>query len=580
MAHMIPPRAAPDTRSPGEIEVFGRLKDDPATEGWIVLHSLDVAEHRTQLAGEVDFVAIVPGQGILCIEVKGCRSLRREHGWWYYGVDSEPDKRGPFRQASNAMYSVRDYLVERDGRLRRLLYWSAVIFPFVDIDVESVEWHSWQLVDKRRFDEAPLSSQLLNVLHSAHDLAAQRGWYQSDLARPNMAVSRLAASYLRPEFEVFESPAARAKRRATEIKRYTEEQFGALDAMEDNERVIFTGPAGTGKTLLAIEAARRGAADGRSVLFLCFNQLLCSWLKEQVADLPNVTISTLHSHMLAFVGGQPPEQATHAYWSSSLPEEASYALLAGEQEPHDLLIVDEAQDILAPAYLDFLDLCLHGGLESGRWMLFGDFEMQMIYGQQASLVHDLLGQRLGHVPRYSLRNNCRNTPRIAETIRLLGHMKPGYKRILRPDNNVEPKIHTYSTENQQRKLLAKSLETLLEEGIFPKDIVVLTSHGGDTLVPSLLGKEWHERLIPLSRARVVREANDRIRHGTIYYFKGMEAPAIVVAGLDSVTTEKGASLLYIALSRALHHLIVLLSEDLRRELLAAFISQSEGANNG
>ena len=584
MAHMIPLYIAPDTKSPGEVEVFERLKNDPATEEWIVLHSLDIAEHHTQLAGEIDFVAIVPGQGILCIEVKGCRSLRRERGWWFYGANSEPDKRGPFRQASNAMYSVRDYLFMRDERLRRLLYWSAVIFPFVDIDEKSAEWHSWQLIDRRWFDETPLSGNLIKVLECAHDLAAQRGWYQSDLARPTVATSRLAANFLRPEFEVFESPAARAKRRATEIKRYTEEQFGALDAMENNERVIFTGPAGTGKTLLAIEAARRGAVNGSSVLFLCFNRLLGSWLKAQMADLPQVTVSTLHSHMLAIAGGKPPEQATHAYWSSSLPEQASYALLdglSGEEELYDLLVIDEAQDILAPAYLDFLELSLDGGLESGRWLLFGDFEMQMIYGQQARSIYNLLEDRLRHAPRYALRNNCRNTPRIAETIRLLGQMNPGYKRILRPDNNVEPKIRTYSTDNQQRKLLIKSLEELLKEGVAPEDIVILTSHGGDTFVPSLLGEAWHDRLVPLSQSsRTRQEVNGCIRHGTIYYFKGMEAPAVVVAGMDDVTTEKGTSLLYIALSRALHRLVVLLSEDLRRELLATLISQSEGVNNG
>ena len=48
-------------------------------------------------------------------------SLRRENGDWYYGREPKPDRRGPFRQASEAMYSVKHYLEERDKRLRPLL---------------------------------------------------------------------------------------------------------------------------------------------------------------------------------------------------------------------------------------------------------------------------------------------------------------------------------------------------------------------------------------------------------------------------------------------------------------------------
>ena len=113
MARMIPPRILPDCSSLGEQEIFRRLKDDPETNDWIVLHSLDVAEHMTSIAGEIDFVAIVPGKGVLCVEVKGCKSLRRHDGLWYYGKAPSPDARGPFKQASTAMHSIRTKLAKR-----------------------------------------------------------------------------------------------------------------------------------------------------------------------------------------------------------------------------------------------------------------------------------------------------------------------------------------------------------------------------------------------------------------------------------------------------------------------------------
>ncbi|MHB9053517.1 MAG: hypothetical protein ACYC5F_05970 [Thermoleophilia bacterium] len=46
MARMIPPVVHPGCGSPGEVDVFERLRDDPSTGEWIVLHSLDVSNHR------------------------------------------------------------------------------------------------------------------------------------------------------------------------------------------------------------------------------------------------------------------------------------------------------------------------------------------------------------------------------------------------------------------------------------------------------------------------------------------------------------------------------------------------------
>jgi hypothetical protein len=583
VARMIPPRAGSDTRSHGEKEVFERLRNESGTEDWIVLHSLDIAEHDTQPAGEADFVIIVPGHGILCLEVKGCHSLRRENGEWYYGRDSRPDRRGPFRQAANAMYSIKHYLEERDQRLQSLLYWSAVVFPYVDVPYESIEWQDWQLIDRQSFDNAPLAASILHVLECAHELVANTpyaAWYHPLKSRPSASNSNLAAHMLRPRFETYQSPADRARRRAEEIKHFTEEQFGALDAMEDNERVVFNGPAGTGKTLLAIEAARRGAADGKTVLLLCFNRLLGNWLRTQIDDNPRVTVRTLHAHMLAVLGGSLPEAATSAYWTTILPEQASYALLDalnGDADPYDLLVVDEAQDILVPAYLDFLELCLSGGLSSGRWLMFGDFELQIIYGDRASTVRTILAQRLGQSPRFSLRTNCRNTPRIAETVRLLGQMNPGYKRILRPDNWIEPRIYYYSTDNQKRKLLAKTLDGLLEEGFSPNDIVILTSDAGGTTIPKLLGEAWSDRL--LSLAKSTGDA-DRILFGSIHSFKGMEAPAVVVTGVSDITTERSVSLLYIGLSRALHRLVILFSDAVQHDLRALLAAQNKELADG
>jgi hypothetical protein len=70
MARMIPPEVYGDCASRGEKELFLRLRDAPETKDWIAFHSLDIANHRKQVQGEIDFVVIVPSKGILCVEVK------------------------------------------------------------------------------------------------------------------------------------------------------------------------------------------------------------------------------------------------------------------------------------------------------------------------------------------------------------------------------------------------------------------------------------------------------------------------------------------------------------------------------
>ena len=277
MARMIPPAISPSCSSPGEKEIFARLKNEPGTQDWIVLHSLDIAHHLRQIVGEADFVIIVPTLGVLCLEVKACHSLERRDGLWYYGRDPQGDPRGPFKQSSEAMHSLRQQVVRSSPALSRVPFWSAVAFPYIAFSVTSDEWHSWQLIDAPRFRRQPLATLIRAILHSARShLNSQPSatWFHETDRFPDQQQAAAIARILRPSFEFIEKAPERCARQQADILRYTEEQFGALDAMAENDRVLFTGPAGTGKTVLAVEAARQAADAGNNVLFLCYNRLL------------------------------------------------------------------------------------------------------------------------------------------------------------------------------------------------------------------------------------------------------------------------------------------------------------------
>ncbi len=569
MARMIPPELYPECASPGEREIFRRLQNSPDTRGWIVLHSLEIAHHRRKVAGEADFVVIVPGKGILCVEVKACSRLLRKDGNWYYGADPKADPRGPFKQASEAMHSIRRRIIGQCPDLSRVLFWSAVVLPYVAFDQSSGEWHAWQVVDAATLRSRSIASALGEVLDNARGYTKSKlgaTWFAPDSAEPSVDQCDAIANLLRPDFEFFESPADVISRNAGELRKYTAEQMGALDAMAQNPRTVFAGPAGTGKTLLAIEAAKRARASGKRVLLVCFNRLLGRWLEEQTSTLkPAVSASTLHKHMLSTAGGASPSSSSESYWNSELPSKAIEALLQkeGNADVFDELIVDEAQDVLRSTYLDYLDLNLAGGLSSGRWRMFGDFEKQAIYGAPEVDLDLFVGTRGGHAPIYSLRANCRNTPRIASLTLMLGGLSPDYSRVLRPDNHVEPELKYFRDSGDQRALLTQVVRKLIDEGCPEKDIVILSRRSDEACAASYLD--------PAAVGRKVKPfgawGGEGVRYSSIHAFKGLESPVIVVTDIDQVSDEMSAPLFYVAVTRALHRLVILLNVNAREEVL-------------
>ena len=62
------------------------LAEDDAHPDWIVLHSQDIARHRSQMEGEIDFLIFAPGLGVLVLEVKGCSRHLPGGRRWFYGV--------------------------------------------------------------------------------------------------------------------------------------------------------------------------------------------------------------------------------------------------------------------------------------------------------------------------------------------------------------------------------------------------------------------------------------------------------------------------------------------------------------
>lgn len=558
---MLPAVIDPDTPSPGELSLFRRLERDPGTADWVVLHSLELPNHVSQVRGELDFLVLIPELGFLCVEVKAHREVRRdENGMWHLG-HQRPTGKSPFQQASKNMYSVLELLRQSRVDMDRVPMSFLVAFTDARFSAPEMEWHPWEVVDLVRLQRESIAAVCRRSLS-----LARRHMGRDSSPGPSREDCDRVAAFLRPMCETATTRKDRREGHAAEVTTFTKLQFRALDAMDPNlnPRVIFEGPAGTGKTFLALEAARRAVFRGDRVLVVCFNRLLGHWLHEQLQDFgASVDAGTLARFMRRSIGATTPGASTSPdYWRRSLPLAAADALLArSDGATFDTLIVDEAQDLLHQEWLDVLDLALVGGLSAGSWLMFGDFAKQAIYESSDIPLEEFSVSR-GSPPIYSLRENCRNTRVIAGLASSLGGLTPGYDSVLRPSLGDPPQYRFYGDSAEQQALLAQVLDALASDGFAGEDVVVLSpvTKGAVNQLPN----PWRQRLRPAGD----HPYRGYVRFATIHAFKGLEARAVILTDIEQVQGEKAEALFYTGLTRATERLIVLADKRVREDLIA------------
>jgi superfamily I DNA and RNA helicase len=137
-----------------------------------------------------------------------------------------------------------------------------------------------------------------------------------------------------------------------EILEATRSQYKVLSLLHRQKRALISGPAGSGKTFLALEKARRIVEkhSSKRVLLVCFNIRLSRHLSKLTSGLPQVDVFYFHQLCLAFcrkagIKLMPADKAKSIedYYLFDLPEGFMKALDV-VAERYDALIVDEGQD--------------------------------------------------------------------------------------------------------------------------------------------------------------------------------------------------------------------------------------------
>ena len=514
---------------------------DQLGPGDLVIPGKRVTDHLKD--HEVDFVVAIEGAGIVCIEVKGGEVWHDGQTWWQGGRGHQHEIE-PVRQARDACYALRDY-IEMDPRWTqgRLRWDHVVVLPNTELPdgFALAECPRWKIID--RTDLPNLFAKVRAILLT------------QEIDRPFLTAAGIAElkEALSGRGLPQRSVVARALENEDAADILTEHQSVILDAIRLLHRVEIRGGAGSGKTFLAMEQARRLARDGQRVALVCYSHGLASYLER-------ITATWSRRQQPAYVGefhdlgkrwGAPegPDESvrnddTVQFWEHDLP--IHMADLAAQLEPghrFDAIVVDEAQDF-ADAWWDPLLAALKDEDTGGLY----------VFTDEGQRVFNRLGSPPVPLVPLILDQNLRNTRQIANAfqplvdhpMRFLGGEGPAVKYV---PCSREDAMGAGDDE----------VELLLDQGWRPEDVALLTTGSRHP--------EQVERQAAGSAAYWDSFWDaEQVFYGHVLGFKGLERRAVVLVVNEASAFERSRERLYVGLSRARDQLVVCGDPDFLREV--------------
>lgn len=573
MARILPTYVDRSCKSTGEKQMFDLLQRSSFTKDWVILHSLNLSQHSKRLYGEIDFLLLIPSGGVYVMEVKS-GGVKCVDGVWYmtnrYGATNKSAV-GPFNQARDAMFSLRSAIEKHFGKGHRfcnLLFGFFCCFPHISFDVNSVEHESWQILDR---DGLAYSPELFfkNLIKNNKEKHKYQRWF-SNSSLPTEADINELVQFLRGDFERIRTINDQLFEFDSRVKSYTAQQFRILDSIQSNERSIIQGSAGTGKTMLAIESAKRSASEGKRVFLTCYNRLIGEWMQKQLEGWSEqITVTSLHSYLISISKGfdyDSNKENKEDFFEKYLPSLVADIFIKGIIMPFDKIIIDEGQDLIREEYLLLFDAMLKNGLKNGLWEIYGDFEKQAIYSQLSSKEMIEIIKAKGSFSNFLLRINCRNTKQVGEETALLsGFSTPPF--LLEYLEGIPVEYIFYNDEEHKKTLIDRYILNLVEQGMKPKDLVLLSKKKfQNTELPIIRGYDFRE----LKCCDDLTGIEPFFRFSTIQGFKGMESSYVVVTDVEELINEDEKCLLYVAMSRSRYGLALFINEAKRaqyREIL-------------
>jgi len=484
---------------------------------------------------ELDVAIVFEGHGVVVLEIKGGQVWVEDGRWWQELPDGVK-QRDPVQQAMTVKHVLKKW-VENSmawGSRRPIRWAHGIVLPHMRVDpqFQMPDCPRWMVVDRQDLSDI--------VSHARKMLDLQDNDRPGPDAGGVVAIYEALEGRFLPQRTTAVSPEDAVEDRVAAhddvIERLSLEQSRILDFIERVDQVEIRGGAGSGKTWLAVEQARRLAKRGDRVALICYSRGLASWMQRRLstfaADEQPAYVGTFHG--LGNDWGAPDGDDNDSdFWENRLPR--IMLDLVREQEfsaLYDAIVIDEAQDFADSWWPVVLEALKY---EDSGLYVFTD-EGQRIF------------QRFGDSPAglvpLILDRNLRNTRQISRTF---SPMAPNRLRVSEHDGEDVRFVACAHTEALDRA--DDMVDELIEQGWQPSDIAVLATGHRHPEQKARQERGWQAYWDSFWD-------DDQVFYGHVSGFKGLERPAVILAVNEVPGRDRATERLYVGLSRARDLLVV------------------------
>jgi len=486
-------------------------------DGWFAWHSLRVRV-GSKFEGEGDFVVAIPNRGILLIEVKGGAIEIRDGQWLQSGRIMD---RSPRDQAHRLRGGLRRRLEQHCPNSRAFIAIAAA-FPETPFTAPPSEG---AMVD------ALLGQQDMPYLAEALTEMADKLFDGIRPPRDRHWISALHDLWCETWTPVL-ALGHRTKLRRDELVALDADQLQILDSIEQNARMLVTGGAGTGKTLVARDLYRRLADREAQPLYLCSTSALAralrGWGLSHAWTVREYAARLLDEAKIVVAEGKRPAQWTAEHWELA-PLQAATDALPLLDLPHRSLVIDEGQDLSSNDW----DLVEALAGDQPLWV-FADHGQG--FWEKRGVREDLVQAS------YKLTSRYRCPEPLA---RFADRYLPEPPPTQDSEALAELRIVRAPTPSAVLKKVSAEITRVRGEGASPGDIAVLVLAGQTR---TELGVTTSIGPHPVVRADA-EDADDQIIADTFLRFKGLDRPWIIVSELYRAGQRYDVRM-HIALTRA------------------------------
>ena len=521
-----------DNESNAERKVFDIISkiENDFLKSATCFHSIRVPDHIKNDMGECDFFIISKGIAI-ALEVKGGRVKYdpETNAWLFINRAGNVNRKkiGPFQQADEVMYSIRGKLRKKFYELNNFLFIKGVVFPDASADLETIEVEKYEYIDQMHLNVKEFNLWISNLIKINLKKPVNKK-YEKFIKDPSHFSNELMQDlkqHLRPSYDIHQSIGASIHNAKDRYLSLTDDQYEKMDELELNKRIVVTGGAGTGKTLLAQYEAKRLSKLNKKVVFSCSSEIMSETISELFKDIKEVNVINFNDF-------------------DEYPE--NYA---------DALVIDEGQDIINLDNLEKIEKILKGGLEKGTWRIFCDPNNQSnIDGYYEENALNVLSE-LSSCTIQKLNTNVRNTKNILDFVSIATGADLEVSRF---GEGQKVATSIYQNDNFKNKLI-ELLDKLIQQQTPFKDICIVTT-GKEEDIYDELPLNYQKRSI-IHNLKNLNYDKDKIKISSVKNIKGFESSCVIFTDNNFNKTEDLLNnYLYVGMTRSMLFLCLLISE--------------------